>query len=311
VGNRRNPTARNCPRCGGPGEKIETLWQVGRGPNQSIIYLLHFHWPHGRVDPWHIRLGDGSIVKFQADHYLGKTRNLPQRLEAHQDGRAANLTAVALTLGAELLLTRTWRVPLPFEARLKDRGDSPSPQSRTGQRRGGSRSFRPYCPLPECGGEKAWGNYRETKVKANYRAQRQAIEAKRQARREWDAHRVQLQADGVWDADRAWDEAFPHLAYDTPVDQATHPAGAAADQATGAPTACRTSQHTWLDPADATKCCNPLWTKNLVVYSLDDRPQPGDCPVRDLPGMAWRWVLSAHVEARPPELDLTADIPID
>src|SRR5215217_5978983 len=68
-GIRRNPTGRDCPACGGPHEKIETLWQVGHGPHQSIIYVLHFHWPYGRVDPWRICLADGSIVRFHADHY--------------------------------------------------------------------------------------------------------------------------------------------------------------------------------------------------------------------------------------------------
>ena len=52
-GIRRNPTGRDCPACGGPRERIETLWQVGHGPHQSIIYVLHFHWPYGRLDPWH------------------------------------------------------------------------------------------------------------------------------------------------------------------------------------------------------------------------------------------------------------------
>ena len=49
-GVRRNPTGRDCPACGGPRERIETLWQVGHGPHQSIIYVLHFHWPYGRLD---------------------------------------------------------------------------------------------------------------------------------------------------------------------------------------------------------------------------------------------------------------------
>ena len=71
-GVRRNPTGRGCPACGGPRERIETLWQVGHGPHQSIIYVLHFHWPYGRVDPWRIRLADGSVVRFHADHYSGK-----------------------------------------------------------------------------------------------------------------------------------------------------------------------------------------------------------------------------------------------
>jgi hypothetical protein len=224
VGNRRNPTVRDCPACGGPGEKIETLWQVGQGPHQSIIYLLHFNWPYGRVDPWHIRLADGSIVKFHADHYSGKTRDLPRRLSQHLSGvfvpgqrghrgHGARLVAAAIAYGAEIRLARIWHVPLAFEQRLRPSKPSASPKSENGHRYGAWTSLRPYCPDPSCSGERAWGRLNEAKVKAYYRAQRRAVAAERLARREWDAHCAQLQADGVWDADREWNETFPHLAY--------------------------------------------------------------------------------------------------
>ncbi len=223
-GIRRNPTGRDCPACGGPRQKIETLWQVGHGPHQSIIYVLHFHWPYGRLDPWRIRLADGSIVRFHADHYSGRTRDLPRRVAEHlagvyvpgqrgHKGSGARLVAAAIAYGAEVRLARIWHVPLEFEQRLRPSKPSDSPQSDSGVRYGANQSLRRLCPDPECSGDKAWKRYPEAKVKAYYRAQRQAVAAARQARREWDAHCAQLNADGVWDADRAWDEAFPHLAY--------------------------------------------------------------------------------------------------
>jgi hypothetical protein len=313
MGNRRKPTARACPWCGGPGKQIRTWWQVGRA-HQSVVYILHFHWPKGVVrDPdnldWLV-WPDGRRIRFQADHYSGSTCDLPRRLAEHLSGRGAKLVAAALELGANVRVSRVWHVPVAFEQRLRRPKPTLSPQSTNGQRFG-SIQLRPLCPEPGCAGDKAWARLAETKVRGYYRQLRQAFQATRQARRDWDAHCAELKAAGIWDADKAWDEAFPQLAYDSPADQATHPSNGNADQAAATATSCGSSQHTWLDPADAAKCCNPLWTKNLVIYSLDDRPQPGDCPVRDLPGMAWRWELAAHVEDRPPELDLTADIPID
>jgi hypothetical protein len=62
---------RKCPWCGRPGKRIQTWWQAGRACD-SIVYLLHFHWPYGHVDAKHIRLADGSVVKFHANHYSGK-----------------------------------------------------------------------------------------------------------------------------------------------------------------------------------------------------------------------------------------------
>jgi hypothetical protein len=227
VGCRRNPTGRDCPACAGAGEKIETLWQVGKGPHQSIIYLLHFHWPYGRVDPWHIRLADGSIVKFHADHYSGKTGDLPRRLSEHlagvyvpgqrgHRGHGARLVAAAIAYGAEVRLARVWHTPLEFEQRLRQRGASESPQSEKGTRRGAWKSLRPLCPEPGCSGDRAWGRFPEAKIQAYYREQRRAVAAARQDRRERLARRDAERAAGTWDADREWDRAFPHLAYDTP-----------------------------------------------------------------------------------------------
>jgi hypothetical protein len=33
---------------------------------------------------------------------------------------------------------------------------------------------------------------------------------------------------------------------------------------------CRSGRHTWLDAADAEKCCNPAWRRILVVGDVRD-----------------------------------------
>jgi hypothetical protein len=224
VGCRVHPNAHDCPACAGRGEKIQTLWQIGQGPHQSIIYLLHFHWPSGRVDPWHIRLADGSVVKFHADHYSGKTRDFPRRLSEHlagvyvpgqrgHRGQGARLVAAAVAYGAEVRVARLWHVPLEFERRLKQRGDSESPRSEKGTRRGAWKGLRPLCPEPDCSGDKAWQRFPEAKIQAYYRSQRQAVAAERQALRAARALHEAGIAAGVWNAEAEWDQAFPHLAY--------------------------------------------------------------------------------------------------
>jgi hypothetical protein len=221
-GNRRWPTDLECPGCLGPGEKIETLWPVGFGPHQSIIYLLHFHWPYGRVDPKRIRLADGSTVNFHADHYSGATRDLPRRFAEHLSGvfipgrrghrgRGARLVAAAIAYGADVRLARVWHVPLAFEQRLRPPKPSVSPQSENGQRFGAFTSLRPLCPT--CVGDKAFGRFNEAKVQAYYREQRQAAEAERQARKE-QKERWAIEHETIWNADREWDLAFPELAYE-------------------------------------------------------------------------------------------------
>jgi hypothetical protein len=222
MGNRRKPTARKCPWCARPGKQIQTWWQVGRA---SVVYILHFHWPYGRVDAKHIRLADGSVVKFHANHYSGSTCDLPRRLAEHLSGRGAKLVAAAIALGAEVRVARVWHVPLAFEQRLRqppqpDTSCEPGnlrysscPQAGNGRRYGAKKSLRPLCPEPHCAGEEAWGRYPEDEVLAYYRQLRQDNKAKKQARRAWDDHCAQLSAAGVWDADREWDDTFPHLAY--------------------------------------------------------------------------------------------------
>jgi len=214
MGTRRKPTARSCPWCAGPGKQIKTLWQVGRA-DQSVVYLLHFHWPEGVVrDRDWLTFPDGRKVRFQADHYSGSTCDFPRRLAEHLSGQGAKLVAAAIALGVEVRVARVWHVPLAFEQQLRSK-PSDSPRSANGLRFGAATSLRPLCPEPACSGEKAWRRFPEAKVRAHYQQLREQAEAKRQARRAWNAHCDQLEADGVWDAYLEWDVAYPHLAYGT------------------------------------------------------------------------------------------------
>jgi hypothetical protein len=74
---------------------------------------------------------------------------------------------------------------------------------------------------------------------------------------------------------------------------------------------CGTGRHTWLDPHSADRCCNPSWAKHLVIYGPDAQPQPGDRPIPDLPGTAWRWVAVLHPQVEPAASDLSHEIPLD
>jgi hypothetical protein len=282
MGNRQKPSSRKCPWCGRDGKEIRAWWQVGRA-RDSVVYILHFHWPEGVLrDPedrdWLV-WPDGRRVRFQADHYSGSSIDLSRRLAEHLSGRGAKLPAAALELGADVRIAREWHVPLAFEQRLR-RKPSVSPQSRNGQRFG-SIQLRPLCPEPGCAGEKAWGRFPEAEVQNYYREQRQLNTQERQSRREWEDHCAQLQADGIWDPWTTWDEAFPQLAY-----------GSAAPAVMDSPAARRNGrhngQHAVEGPGD-----------NLGVFPEASGPSP-DAP----------WLLGPAIDPVRPadELDQEIDL---
>jgi hypothetical protein len=214
-GYRVHPTSRPCPRCGISADKITVC------PDQSVVYLLHLHWPNGR--PVAYVRADGTEVGWP-EHYLGWTTDLERRLRDHlrghyvragqgRRGRGARVVAVALTLGAEIELVRTWRVPQAFETHLKQ------PRKNGSTRCGASTSFRPLCP--GCVGDDAWGRYPEAELREGLAllgawtltAPRRQVRA---AIRERKAHLERCRRDkaaGVWDAyaswPTAWDRLFP------------------------------------------------------------------------------------------------------
>jgi putative endonuclease len=71
----------------------------GRGRlGRMTVYLLHYDFP----------IGDLSNPRGQAQHYVGSTDNLKQRLEAHRKGNGARLPEVFAEQGIEFVLARTW-----------------------------------------------------------------------------------------------------------------------------------------------------------------------------------------------------------
>lgn len=68
------------------------------------VYLIHFH----------------SKVSDRAQHYLGITKNLPQRIAEHRAGRGARLLEVCKERGIDISVVRIWRNRYwPFERALK------------------------------------------------------------------------------------------------------------------------------------------------------------------------------------------------
>ena len=256
MGNRRKPTARACPWCGGPGKQIRTWWRVGRA-HQSVVYILHFHWPKGVVrDPddldWLV-WPDGRRIRFQADHYSGSTCDLPRRLAEHLSGRGAKLVAAALELGADV---RVSRLGTSRSRSSNGSGDPSRPLPAVDQWPAVRlHSARPLCPEPGCAGDKAWGRLAEAKVRRYYRQLRQAFQATRQVRRDWDAHCAELKAAGVWDADKAATRRSRNWPTTPPP---TRPPTSTAMLTRAWPRPpCRSSQRTWLDPADLRQVLQP------------------------------------------------------
>lgn len=71
---------------------------------QGTVYLIHF---------------DQKLA--HAQHYVGFTTNLEQRLKHHRNGSGARLMEVIKNLGIPWQLARTWNAPKSFERQLKNR----------------------------------------------------------------------------------------------------------------------------------------------------------------------------------------------
>ncbi len=78
---------------------------------ESVVYLLHFERP---ISPDH-----------PARHYLGWTNDLYRRLRAHEQGRGARLTQVALERGISWRLAAIWPGDRGYERLLKRRKGAP------------------------------------------------------------------------------------------------------------------------------------------------------------------------------------------
>lgn len=70
---------------------------------EGAVYLLHFDRP----------------LKEQAQHYLGWTSNLEERLEAHRKGNGSRLMAAVQRAGISFQVVRIWHGSRKLEKRLK------------------------------------------------------------------------------------------------------------------------------------------------------------------------------------------------
>lgn len=76
---------------------------------ENVCYLIHFDEP----------------VNGKGQHYLGFTKDLQKRVEAHREGTSAQLTARAKRLGIDWRIVRVWRdADLYAEKKLKSIGAS-------------------------------------------------------------------------------------------------------------------------------------------------------------------------------------------
>jgi class 3 adenylate cyclase len=77
-----------------------------------VTYLIHMDRPLG--GPVHF-----------AQHYLGSTTNLAQRLETHREGRGARILAAANVRGIAYDVVRTWDGGREVERRIKRLRNAP------------------------------------------------------------------------------------------------------------------------------------------------------------------------------------------
>jgi predicted GIY-YIG superfamily endonuclease len=79
------------------------------GPDaEGTVYLLHFDRP-----------------LHHAQHYMGWTTNLEQRLHAHETGNGSRLMEVVSNAGITWRLAKTWEGPRALERKLKRQHHGP------------------------------------------------------------------------------------------------------------------------------------------------------------------------------------------
>ena len=82
----------------------------------TVVYLLHFTSPIGNPKSRH----------GQAQHYIGSTDDLDQRLERHRQGRSGSGIVRAFhQAGIEFELARIWEGDRGLERKIKNRKEAP------------------------------------------------------------------------------------------------------------------------------------------------------------------------------------------
>lgn len=79
--------------------------------SQGTVYLIHFDRP----------IGNPENPRGQAQHYIGWTDSLQERLRSHSRGRGAAILAFLSQVGIGWNLARVWEGSRQLERRLKNR----------------------------------------------------------------------------------------------------------------------------------------------------------------------------------------------
>ena len=81
----------------------------------GTVYLIHLN----------TKLGNPDNVRGQAQHYIGYTTNLEQRIETHKSGDGAAMLRAANDQGIEYQVVRTWKGDQELERKLKGQKNAP------------------------------------------------------------------------------------------------------------------------------------------------------------------------------------------
>lgn len=81
----------------------------------GIVYLIHFDRP----------IGNMANAKGQAQHYIGWTVDVPNRMKEHATGHGAAIMAYLKQVGIAWNVVRTWRGSRYLERKLKNRRSAP------------------------------------------------------------------------------------------------------------------------------------------------------------------------------------------
>lgn len=76
----------------------------------GVVYLIHFE----------RAIGSATNPRGRAQHYLGWSAKLGDRMDAHRHGNGARLMEVLAERGVAWTLVRTWQGPRSTERRLKN-----------------------------------------------------------------------------------------------------------------------------------------------------------------------------------------------
>jgi hypothetical protein len=102
----------------------------------GTVYLIHFDRP----------IGNPNNPRGHAQHYIGYSDNLAERLLDHAKGQGSAIMAYLAQTGIGWLVTRTWMGGRTFERKLKNR-----------------KNAKAICPICQCKGINN-GLHKSTKV---------------------------------------------------------------------------------------------------------------------------------------------------